>query len=49
MLGAAARADVVPQFGLEQMVMRIEALYEDAVRESARACGKARGRKGETN
>jgi glycosyltransferase involved in cell wall biosynthesis len=37
MLGAAARADVVPQFGLEQMVMRIEALYEDAVRGNARA------------
>lgn len=32
-LGEAARAHVVPEFGLDRMVMRIEALYEDVIRE----------------
>lgn len=35
-LGESARAHVVPEFGLDRMVMRIEALYEDAVRGCAR-------------
>jgi glycosyltransferase involved in cell wall biosynthesis len=30
-MGAAARAHVVPAFSLEQMVMRIEALYEELI------------------
>ena len=32
-LGEAAREHVVPEFGLDRMVMRIEALYEDVIRE----------------
>lgn len=32
-LGEAARAEVAPEYGLDRMVMRIEALYEDVVRE----------------
>ena len=32
-MGEAARAKVVPRYGLEQMVMRIEALYEELAKE----------------
>ena len=36
LLGQAGRTQVVPEFGLDRMVMRIESLYEDVVRGRAR-------------
>ena len=39
LMGATARAKVVPHFSLESMVARIEALYEELINEKSLDCG----------